>query len=309
MSLRLAETVLAAALAGSGTLTLNYPAGSTAGDYTNGGDHRIVTGANDVFESGRHFTVAFNAASFVITWLATSPTLPVGTKLYVQLNQRGASARPAGNILTAAQQRMCQDVPLMHVRLGSPVAAAATQICLAQAIAGASNAVIAGALAIGGVAVSDANAGRGVQVISSSASDTAVTVTIRGYDFSGAKLTERLTLNGTTAVLGVKTFMRVTQVAVSAVMVGNLSVGFSNVLGLPFFLGSGGLVIRELVNGAVPTAGTFVAGNQAAAAIITGADVRGTYTPNGAPNGTSGHELLVLMTEPTYLGQPQFSDF
>jgi hypothetical protein len=310
MSVRVVETVLAAALAGSGTLTLNYPAGTAAGDFTNTGGHAVVTGTNDAFESGKHFTVAWNAASFVITWLSTSPTLPVGTKLFVQINMRGANGLPSGNQLTGAQARVTQEVPLYCVRLGSPAAFDDDDICVAQAISG-TNAVatLNGAKVVGGVAISDCPTGRNIVVDSSGAGDTTQTVRIRGYDCLGNKVTETIALNGTTGVVGTKAFLRVTQVIVSATMAGNLFVGFGVVFGLPLFLGAGGHVLFERRNGAAPTAGTFVAGNQAAAAIATGADVRGTYSPNSAPNGTDSLELFIFATEPGYLGQPQFSDF
>lgn len=39
----------------------------------------------------------------------------------------------------------------------------------------------------------------------------------------------------------------------------------------------------------------------------TNADVRGTYVPETAPDGTNGYALLVAVTDPTFLGSPQYT--
>src|SRR5262245_1454988 len=65
----------------------------------------------------------------------------------------------------------------------APAAGTATQICAAQAIAGAADAVINGTFASGGVAIMDVP--RVPVIVSANAGDTTQTVTIRGYDTVG----------------------------------------------------------------------------------------------------------------------------
>ena len=96
-------------------------------------------------------------------------------------------------------------------------------IAQAQAVAGAGNLTLDGALVTAGVAVFDVP--RHVEIDSSSASDTSQTATFTGTDRFGNTITEAIALNGTTAVAGTKNFKTVTQVAISAVCVGNINAG------------------------------------------------------------------------------------
>jgi hypothetical protein len=175
--------------------------------------------------------------------------------------------------------------------LGAPAAAAANNVCLAQAIAGAANAVINGALASSGVATFDVP--RAMQFVSSNAGDTTQTVTITGTDVYGAAMKERVTLNGTTIVQSKKAFKRVTQVAVSAVMAGNLTVGTNTVLGLPYRPVRGGF-IRGRLGEDTADAGTYTTPERSASTLTTN-DVRGTYTPAGALNGANVYTVVIAM--------------
>jgi hypothetical protein len=170
-----------------------------------------------------------------------------------------------------------------------PIALDADGICAAQAIAAAGNATINGALASGGVVALDVP--RAVSVVSANAGDTTQTVTISGTDVYGVPMTQTLTLNGTTTASGAKAFSRVTRVAVSAALAGNLTVGSTDVLGLPYFLRDRGAVVKVGWNNALAQdAGTLVEGVSLAPSATTG-DVRGTYRPSGA---TDGARRLVL---------------
>ena len=54
--------------------------------------------------------------------------------------------------------------------------------------------------------------------------------------------------------------------------------------------------------------GTFVAGlNPLTTPTGTNADVRGTYVPETAPDGTNGYSLLVALTDPAFLGSDQYT--
>jgi len=171
-----------------------------------------------------------------------------------------------------------------------PAALSATAVCAAQAVAAAGNATINGASATGGVATFDV--ARNVSIVSSSASDTTQTVTVTGTDYYGQAQTSRLTINGTTTVNGLKSFKTITQVAVSAAFVGNLSVGSTDIFGLPYRVTDAGYLLRTGWNNTVAdNAGTFTAADTATASVTTG-DVRGTFLP--ASTAANGSRRLVI---------------
>jgi hypothetical protein len=166
-----------------------------------------------------------------------------------------------------------------------PATASATAVCAAQAIAAAGNATINGASASGGVATLDV--ARAVNVDSTNAGDTTQTVTITGTDYWNQAQTETITMNGTTAVAGLKAFKTITQVAVSAALAGNLTVGSTDVFGLPYRITDAGYIIRVGWAGALAEdAGTFVAADTTSPATATTGDVRGTYDPSSAADGS-----------------------
>lgn len=176
-----------------------------------------------------------------------------------------------------------------------PATISATAVCAAQAIGAAGNATINGGSASGGVATF--NCCRNVSIVSSSASDTTQTVTVTGTDFWGQAQTSTLTINGTTTVNGLKGFKTITSVAVSAVFVGNLSVGMGDTFGLPYRVTDAGYLLRTGWAGAVAdNAGTFTAADTATATSTTG-DVRGTFLPaTSASNGTRRLVIAIGLT-------------
>ena len=176
-----------------------------------------------------------------------------------------------------------------------PEAASATAVCAAQAVAGAGNATINGASASGGVATFDV--ARGVNVDSSNVGDTSQTVTVTGTDYWNQAQTETIALNGTTAVAGKKAFKTITQVAVSAALAGNLTVGSTDVFGLPYRVTDAGYILRSGWAGALADdAGTFVAADTTSPATATTGDVRGTYVPSSSANGSRRLVLALGLT-------------
>lgn len=172
-----------------------------------------------------------------------------------------------------------------------PATLSATAVCAAQAVAAAGNATINGASASGGVATFDY--ARAFTVVSSGAGDTTQTVTITGTDYYGQTQTQRLTLNGTTTVTSTKTFKTITQVAVSAALAGNLSVGNANVFGLPYRVTDAGYLLRTGWDNVVAdNGGTFVAADATSPATNLTGDVRGTFAPSG--NAANGSRRLVI---------------
>lgn len=172
-----------------------------------------------------------------------------------------------------------------------PAALSATAVCAAQAVAAAGNATINGASASGGVATFDV--ARNVSVVSSNAGDTTQTVTVTGTDYYGQAQTQTISLNGTTTVNGLKAFKTITQVAVSAALTGNLSVGSGDTFGLPYRVTDAGYLLRTGWNNAVAdNAGTFTAADTTSPATAATGDVRGTFLP--ASTAANGSRRLVI---------------
>jgi hypothetical protein len=176
-----------------------------------------------------------------------------------------------------------------------PAALAATAVCAAQAVAAAGNATINGTLATSSVATFDY--ARAFSIVTSNAANTTQTVTITGTDYYGQTQTQTLTCNGTSTVTSTKTFKTITQVAVSAALTGNLSVGSADVFGLPYAVRDAGYLLRTGWNNAVAdNAGTFVAADATTPSATTG-DVRGTFLPaSTAANGSRRLVIAIGMT-------------
>ena len=174
-----------------------------------------------------------------------------------------------------------------------PATLSATAVSAAQAVAGAANLLINGASATAGVATFDFP--RAVSIVSSNAGDTTQTATVTGIGAYGGTLSEVITFNGTTTVSGKKAFRTVTSVRVSAAMTGNASVGNTDVLGLPYRVDSRAY-IQTFWDSAFVTTGTFAAADTATATSTTG-DVRGTFVPPTASNGT--RRLTVWIFSPS----------
>ena len=176
-----------------------------------------------------------------------------------------------------------------------PAAKSATAVCAAQAVAAAGNATINGASATGGVATFDY--ARTVNVDSTNAGDTTQTVTVTGTDYWGQAQTETIALNGTTLVAGQKSFKTITAVAVSALLTGDLTVGNEDVFGLPYRVTDAGYLLRTGWAGAVANdAGTFAAADTTSPATATTNDVRGTYAPSSAADGSRRLVLALGLT-------------
>lgn len=175
---------------------------------------------------------------------------------------------------------------VLVLSLGAPSVAAATTVAAAQAVAGAGNLTLASTTVTLDVP-------RCVSIVSANAGDTTQTATVYGRDIYGASLREVITFNGTTPVLGVKAFKYVTQVAISAATAGNVSVGQTGKLGLPYRPVIGGF-IRGILGENTADAGTYVAPSRVTATGTT-VDVRGTYLPAGTLNGTNVFKVAIAV--------------
>lgn len=288
---------LSAATGLGGSFTASYPLFRSADDYLGAGAHEIHTQSyRSLFAANGDFAVTFGASNITVT-LLTALSMVEGTRVTLNLDRAERNAS-LGEVIKVASEAAMTLLQAVRINLGAPQAAAAAGICASQALNTGVDGVLNGSLVVNG-AVSF-NTPRNIVA---AWTNTAV-ITVTGTDEYGNVLVES-SASGT-SFTGKKAFKTVTRVRVSANVTG-MTVGTGTVLGLPAFLADAADVIREANDGAVPgTGGTFVAGDQTAASATTG-DVRGTYAPNQAPNGTRVYELTVLMRDPTYRGRAQFA--
>lgn len=282
------EVVLTSAVANAGTFAATYPANRTIGSYARTGHEVMAAGARLVFPAD--FTISFGASSATIT-NATGASIPAGT-VRVGLKRSGSKI-PAKEIDRA------RDVKTVMLNLGTPATSDVDGVF--TAFTGAAGAItLNGALASGGVVTFDVP--RNI-IVDSGGADTAV-LTFVGTDEYGAAMSEAITLNGTTAVVGLKAFKTITSCTSSASIANGAFAGSGVLLGLPVFLEGTGHIVKEIMDGAAATAGTTVAGVTTEATTTTG-DVRGTYSPNSAPNGSRSYKIAILTEDPSNLGIPQ----
>lgn len=176
-----------------------------------------------------------------------------------------------------------------------PAAKSATAVCAAQAVAGAGGLTINGASASGGVATFDY--ARCVNVDSSNIANTTQIVTVTGTDYWGQAQTEEIAMDGTNAVAGKKAFKTITAVSVDAAITGTMTIGNEDIFGLPYRVTDAGYLFRLGWAGALgnDTTGTFVAADTATATATTG-DVRGTFAPSSAADGTRRLVIGIALT-------------
>lgn len=292
------QVTLSAAAGLGGSFTVPYPAYRGPDDYLgSAGKHEIHTQAyRALFAEKGDFVLAFGASNITVT-LTTALSMAIGTVVYLHIDRAEKNASEGEKIDLAQEGKMSVLTPV-RIHLGAPATADADGVCASQALNTGADGVIAGALATGGVATFDVP-----RNVVAGWTNTAV-ITVTGTDEYGNVVVE--SSGSGTSFTGKKAFKTVTQVRVSANVTG-LTVGSGVVLGLPVFLPDVPDVVREAVNAAVPgTGGTIVAGDQTAATATTG-DVRGTYSPNSAPNDTNVYELTVMLRDPAYKGRAQFA--
>lgn len=191
---------------------------------------------------------------------------------------------------------------------GTPVILDTDGICAAQAVAGAGALTIDGALAAAGSASLDV--ARTLQAVSANAGDTSQVLTVTGTDMYGAAVVEDITLNGTTPVFGAKAFKTVTSVVASAATAGDVTVGTSDALGLPYAIADAGDAFLANEAGANATIGPIVGADTTSPATATTGEVRGTYNPTVVLDGSTSVKLYYFpagrKTVSAY-GVPQYS--
>jgi hypothetical protein len=296
MSFKTAEVTLSAAVVTSGTITVPYPANTNKGTFTGGTKHKMWSaGHQAMYSAPTGITVSFGASNITVTYLG-STALPQDSRCNFQFDTLGANSDDVEADLSTVHNVAKTDSLAYIISLGAPITADADGISASATVTAPANAVIGGALASGGVATFDVPR----NVVGAWTNSTTVTVT--GTDEYGNVIVE--TSGSGTSMAGKKAFKTITQITPAATITG-ATFGSGDVLGLPVALPGTGLIIAEMESLAKATAGTPVAAVASVATATTG-DVRGTYDPNSACDGSKSFQLIVVLDNPTDKGVAQF---
>lgn len=307
MSFVIVSTSASAAVATNGTFTATAPTAALAGAIKNRGGHTMVVHSMAaLFNFPKDFSVSWSGATATITYLGAT-TIPAGAAINIQFELDGDDINyPYHNIGMNQADKVAGNFrgtfgQVFRVDFGSPAAANTTLALATTAV------LVTTLVPLTTPLINDVP--RNMQVVSST-TDTTQTITLRGFDEYGVAVSETLSLNGVTPVLGKKAFKSVVSYQASLALAGNLSIGTGSAYGLPYYLpaqtGTGiGNILKESQDGATPTAGTAVGGVLTLATATTG-DVRGTITPNTTADGTKVYSVYMFMADPSFLGVPQF---
>lgn len=296
------------AIAQNGTFTLAYPVGTNLGSfagsrasaaYIEGLQAQVYSAETFGLNNSNvptlvapQFSLTYGA-SITFTWLGATP-IPANSTIQLQLQMVGLD-RPDPYNMQAADSAPAST---MYAHFGAPLAAVTTAILATTALTVTTLQTLATPFQM--------DIARNITYVSSGAGDTTQTLTVRGFDRYGIAMTESVTLNGTTPVVGKKAFFTVNSYQASAALAGNLSLGFGVVFGIPVILERKRFAFAENVDDATVTTGTFVVADVSVPIATTG-DIRGTYAPATAPNGAHIYELLVAVPDQVGPNLPQFA--
>lgn len=175
------------------------------------------------------------------------------------------------------------------VAFGTPPAAATTGIVATQSIATAVTLVRSQFTTPASSFRAVARFGCILRVIASGAATS--TIIAKGRDYLGQPLSETITLNGATAVNGVKAFKVLDSLTFGVTAATTASVGWGGIWGLPYKTVA---VTREVEDGVGASAGTLTAAVLTDPATATTGDPRGRYTPTGTPDGAKDFTLFAI---------------
>lgn len=171
-----------------------------------------------------------------------------------------------------------------------PLAMSATNLRTAAAVAGAGALTLAAGTGVTATTVHGTvryvfDVPRNIR-ITSAGDDTGDTFTVTGNDVYGVPMVETITGANAGVAAGLKAFYSVTTIVASGASAGNVSVGTGDVLGLPYFVRNAGAIIRAgWDNTLAENAGTFAGAVSTTPSATTG-DVRGTFVPSSATDGS-----------------------
>jgi len=144
-----------------------------------------------------------------------------------------------------------------------------------------------------GVSVIQLNTPRALQI---NTSTTARTITITGYDYYGQPMTEAITVaTAGTAKSGKKAFYQIASATINGSATA-VTIGTTDILGLPVRVFDAGYVVKVGWNNTLAQdAGTFTVADMTNPATSTTGDVRGTYTPSSATDGTKRLVMTIAL--------------
>ena len=148
-----------------------------------------------------------------------------------------------------------------------------------------------------GVTVLQLDVPRAVSIVSGTGTLTNRNVTISGYDYYGQAMSEVIatgTVQSTT-VKGKKAFYQIASATISGALGATIAIGTTDILGLPVRVFNVAYIASVKSNNTLAQdAGTFVVADTAAATTTTG-DVRGTYVPATASDGSIRTVMGILL--------------
>jgi len=256
MSFDVVTTSLASAVASAGTITLAYPTGRSAGDYTGAHAHKMYAmGAN--FAAPNDFTVAFGA-TIVVTYNG-STTIPAGTTVRFQFDQLGSDDVQEvilpNNLVPARMHLIDLGAPITLDADGLIKAATSTELpdteTVTYTIATAGTSPLDGASQTWVL-----DAPRNITAtVTHDSSVVAMTIKVTGKDVFDVEMYEEMSIAATgtsQTAAGLKAFKEVTSVAITAAAdaeANTLNLGWGDVLGLPVYVPDASYVAAEMEDG------------------------------------------------------------
>lgn len=233
-----------------------------------------------------------------------------GTSLYLGsfTNPTGRFAAPApgmASVFDASPNGFPLSPP--YVNFYTPPAANTANVAALQTLPGAGALTLAAgtgnsAATIGGypfIYIGVSNPVRTLAraiTLTSAANLSAINFTITGLDYHNRVIVQTLSGPNANTVTTLKTFQAVYSVTADAAVPSNVSVGTSDTFGLPMRCGQRGFLSVRWDTGATEDAGTFVAASNVVPPTPSTGDIRGTYTPSSASNGT--RTLILYVSKP-----------
>ena len=221
-------------------------------------------------------------------FLGSAPTF-MGTNVNVALNdptQMDLGVGPLGRIY------VWDTVPVALATNNIATASVYTSAVTLTAGTGTTSVVRAD-----GTTVVQLDVPRAVATTTGAGSPTTRNVTISGYDYYGQPMSEVIATGAvaSTTVNGKKAFFQISGITISGSPVVTVAVGTTDILGVPVRMTNVAYVSSVRWDSTLAMdAGTFVAAVTTTATTTSG-DVRGTYVPSSAANGTKRLVMGVLL--------------
>lgn len=242
MSFSIINHTLAAAVADAGTFTISYPSGKDEGSFYQAMGHKIAIEGGSLLSYPADFGVTLGASNITII-NDTGGTLAAGTVMRIQIEEQGQRAYrdgDTGNLIESSVESKG-----FLINLGAPDTVDTNGYVESQDLTAAGvfsvNATAAAAIAAAAL-TGTADVPRGLVA----AWTTTAVLTVTGTDAYGNTLVES-SASGT-SFNSTKAFKTVTDVSTSVDITG-LTVGTSDLIGIPMFIPSGGQVIGVLQDG------------------------------------------------------------